>query len=203
MASPGPSPSCSSKTLHGSILEQNMAQFSRNMKMRKDRQTMHRIILSPSLESSSPPPDSPQLQCPIPIYRMSPKGPSDSDITDDQATGGPIEPIEHESTADYDSNDEGVDLFCINEKIDSGQLRSAKDLENFFSIIQSDQDFLKDWNRHSLIQGQKSISLDSKLMGQRRNNLKVSLHILKLAFIICHNFFSSMRKKRTKNTYLT
>ena len=149
MASPGPSPSCSSKTLHASILEEDMAAlYSRQSKrMAKDRQLLHRIVLSPSLESS----------------------------TDDQIAGS-AEPVDHESTADYDSNDEGIDLFSIHEKIDSGELRSAKEVENFMANAQIEQESLADKKLANLIRVQKSSSLDSKLIGQRWNNIKVIIN---------------------------
>lgn len=176
MASPGPSPSCSSKTLHACILEEDINLYSpRGRMMKKDRHVLHRIVLSPSLESSTPPPDSPQ-QMNSSFYRMSSrKRPSDSEATDDQTVP---EPNEHESTVEYESNDEGVDVFSITEKIACGQLRSAKEVENFISTVYNhQQDDSKEHMRYNLSCVQKSVSLDYKLSGQRRNNLKVSLNL--------------------------
>ena len=71
-------------------------------------------------------------------------------------------------------------MYSIQDKIDSGQLRSAKDLENFISAVQTSgsdpiQEKLLDQNMLNLTRVQKSSSLDSKLIGQRRNNLKVNI----------------------------
>lgn len=71
---------------------------------KKDRRIFQRI-LSPSLESSSPP-DSPDKAGAF-LQRIIRMVNSDSDTTDDHMA----KPIEHESTADYDSNDEGIPLF--------------------------------------------------------------------------------------------
>ena len=168
MASPGPSPSCSSKTL----LEEDM--ILRRKGFVKGTRTMFHQVLSPSLESSSPPPESP-LEKPLGAYCFSEKHsavlPSDSEVTDEH-----IEPIEHESTADYESNDDILDPYGIREKIDSGELKSAKDLENFFTSVRSPivDHSANDQILLNLIRVQKSTSLDSKLVGLRRNNLKVS-----------------------------
>ena len=101
MASPGLSPSCSSKTL--CILEEDMACMGR-LSRKKERRKFQRI-LSPSLESSSPP-DSPDKAGAF-FQRISRMVNSDSVDIDDQLT----KPVEHESTADYDSNDEGIRSF--------------------------------------------------------------------------------------------
>lgn len=171
MASPGPSPSCSSKTL----LEDDMILRRKGFMKGKDTRTMFHQVLSPSLESSSSPPESP-MEKPFDAHCFREKHssilPSDSEVTDEH-----IEPIEHESTADYESNDDILDPYGIREKIDSGELKSAKDLENFFASVRSpitDQSSSNDQILLNLIRVQKSISLDSKLVGQRRNNLKVS-----------------------------
>lgn len=183
MASPGPSPSCSSKTL--CILEEDMILRRKGFTKGKENRTLFHQVLSPSLESSSPPPDSPLLGKPTCVYSFDNKQhspahhPSDSDRTS-ECSLEPIEPIEHESTADYESNDDfNLDPYGIREKIDLGQVRSAKDLENFFASVRTcnigthnsgndDQMLL------NFVRVQKSISLDSKLVGQRRNNLKVN-----------------------------
>ena len=171
MASPGPSPSCSSKTL--SVLEGDDIHLSRQVRRRgRDRPMLHRA-LSPSLESSSPPPDSPPVKNKNLFLIRSIHG-TDSDVTDDQMMMA--EPVEHESTADYDdSNDEGIDVDHIREKIDTGELKSARELETFISIEmmkpeQTDID-LKFLNVSNRVQ--KSRSLDSKLKGERQNKLKV------------------------------
>ena len=165
MASPGPSPSCSSKTL--CILEEYDATLSRANVKRRDRRMFHRAILSPSLESSSPPPDSPlenisEVLCAIHRSNMGRiMLPSDSEITDDQMAGS-VGPAEHESTADYESHDEGIDVFRIRGKA-----------ANCAQTV--DQGNLVDPKLLSLVRVHKSTSLDSKLIGQRRNNLKVSV----------------------------
>ena len=73
----------------------------------------------------------------------------------------------------------GIDLYNIQDKIDSGQLKSAKDLENFISAVQTSgndpvEEKLVDHNLLNLMRVQKSTSLDSKLVGQRQTNLKVN-----------------------------
>lgn len=169
MASPGPSPSCSSKTL--CILEEDMATLGRANMRRKDRRMFHRAILSPSLESSSPPPDSPleTLSDALCSLHHSNVGrlvlPSDSEITDDQMNGS-VEPAEHKSTADYDSHDEGIDVFRIRGKTITKGAQTVDRLEQGNNFV--------DPKLLSLMRVHKSTSLDSKLIGQRRNNLKVS-----------------------------
>lgn len=164
MASPGPSPSCSSKTL--CILEEDMA-LGRSNGARKNRHIFHRALLSPSLESSSPPPDSPPEIMPDlrSLHRMGRlRLPSDSEVTDEIA--GSIEMIEQESTADYESHDEGIDIFPVHGKtpgLSAAQSTDIKEQNNFV-----DQKLI------NLIRTHKSTSLDSKLVGQRRSNLKVS-----------------------------
>ena len=104
MASPGLSPSCSSKTL--CILEEDMACMGRLS--RKKERRIFQCILSPSLESSSPPDSPPDKADKIFLQRISRMVNSDSDATTDDHTA---KPVEHESTADYDSNDEGISSF--------------------------------------------------------------------------------------------
>lgn len=165
MASPGPSPSCSSKTL--CILEEDIA-LSRTMnatsRIRKERRMFHRAILSPSLESSSPPPDSPETIADLRALHIARIIlPSDSEITDDQMVDS-VEPVEHESTADYESHDEGIDVLHV---------RATKNANIGQSADRLDEASLVDPKLLTLIRTHKSISLDSKLVGQRRNNLKV------------------------------
>ena len=140
---------------------------------RKIERRMFRRVLSPSLESSSPP-DSPEKKGAF-LQRITQMVISDSDATDDQHMA---KPVEHESTADYDSNDEGIDLYSIQDKIDSGQLKSAKDLEDFISAVHTSSEpvpeTLIDQNLLNIMRVQKSSSLDAKLVGKSRSNLKVS-----------------------------
>lgn len=166
MASPGPSPSCSSKTL--CILEEDIVLNRTMTRIRKDRRMFHRAILSPSLESSSPPPDSPpnkmvDLRALHRINNARIMLPSDSEITDDQMADS-VEPVEHESTADYESHDEGIDLLHVR----------GKNTNVVQTVDRLDESSLVDPKLLSLIRTHKSTSLDSKLVGQRRNNLKVS-----------------------------
>lgn len=170
MASPGPSPSCSSKTL--CILEEDIA-LNRTInastsRIRKERRMFHRAILSPSLESSSPPPDSPETIAELRTLHIARIIlPSDSEVTDDQMVDS-VEPVEHESTADYESHDEGIDVVHVRAKnANIGQ--SLDRLDQTQSLV--------DPKLLTLIRTHKSTSLDSKLQGQRRNNLKVSLQL--------------------------
>lgn len=121
MASPGPSPSCSSKTL--CILEEDLNLHRMNIR-RRERRVLHRSILSPSLESSSPPADSPPdraLPCLSLFFNNSLMGrpvlPSDSEMTDDPMAES-AEPVE--STGDNESHDEGIDTFPVMEKSTNG-----------------------------------------------------------------------------------
>lgn len=151
MASPGPaSPSSSSKNLHSCILEEGMGGYALySRKSNRASKDRPRIVLSPSFESS----------------------------TDDQAVG-PIEPVEHESTVEYESNDEAGDFFPFNEKIENGELKSAKELEDFLTNVQMlDKECITDKKMDSFARVQKSKSLDSKLVGQRKNNFKVIAHV--------------------------
>ncbi|XP_059350348.1 uncharacterized protein LOC130692880 isoform X2 [Daphnia carinata] len=162
MASPGISPACSSKTLCIWKEEEDMVTFSRTHGGRRDRRLFHRALLSPSLESSSPPLDSPP-ETPSAVLRSLHRSnvnrliyPQDSETADDPIANLFVAPAADEPSPACESHDEGIDVFHVCGK----------------TADKSDQDSLLDSKFLSLIQVHKSISLDSKLVGQRRNNLK-------------------------------
>ena len=163
MASPGVSPACSSKTLCIWMEEEDTTTFHRTHVRRKDRRVFHRAVLSPSLESSSPPLDSP------------PENPS-SDLshlhhsnnnrfinfpdsgTKDQSKNLLMKSVDgHKSTTAEESHDEGIDVFHV-----------------YSNVVDRHDHREIDSKLINLARVHKSTSLDSKLMGQRRHNLKVS-----------------------------
>ena len=175
MASPGPSPSCSSKTL--CISHGDDSSLARAFRKCKERPMLHRA-LSPSLESSSPPLDSPVKFCQF-SNRMRMIPPSDSESTDDRLT---IEPVFEQA---YDSNDEGIDVEHVgnSSKVDeSGELTSAKDLEHLLIAANREGDAQKGLEPKFLnvSKVQKTRSLDSKLKGERHNRLKVNVCLVRL-----------------------
>lgn len=166
MASPGPSPSCSSKMLCSLDSDMNLCR----MLQRRGKRMFPRA-LSPSLESSSPPPDSPTIN----IHYGAAHGrvllPSDSEITDDQLA---TEHVEHESAPDYESHDEGISDVDddIRQKIAVGELKSAKELENLMAASENDA-AIDPQLLNVVTKVKKSKSLDSKLKGERHKKLKV------------------------------
>ena len=169
MASPGVSPACSSKTLCIWMEEEDMATFNRTHMRRKDRRVLHRSVLSPSLESSSPPLDSP------PDNRSSDLSSLHRSTinrlihlpdpgTNDQSANLSTKLVGHETVTADESHDEGIDEFhvCCN------------------AIERLDQNCPIDSKLLNLSRVHKSTSLDSKLMGQRKNNLKVSFRCFEI-----------------------
>lgn len=140
-----------------------MVTFNRTHARRRDRRIFHRALLSPSLESSSPPLDSPP-ETPSAVLRSLHRSnvnrliyPQDSEM-DNPTTNLFVEPAADEPDPPCESHDEGIDEFHICDQ----------------TLDNSDRDSVLDSKFLSLIHVHKSISLDSKLVGQRRNNLKVS-----------------------------
>ncbi|KAK2723116.1 hypothetical protein QYM36_001707, partial [Artemia franciscana] len=162
MASPGPSPSTSSKTLCGAD----------DMPLKA-----HRIrSMTPSFDSTSPPIDSPldQKNKKRHFFR------SDSEFTDQEAPQAEVAE-EHESTLES-NDDDRVDR--IRERIDEGELKSAKDLKDYIANI--------DLLPKPIVP--KSQSLDSKNTIQRMSNLKSDSLDTKLMFNkLSHDSFLSLK----------
>jgi hypothetical protein len=144
--------------------EEDTATFNRTQMRRKDRRVFHRAVLSPSLESSSPPLDSPPNNRSSDLSSLHHSNSSclihfpDSTTNDQSKNLLANKTVGPKSTTADESHDEGIDVFhvCSNatDRLDESCLIDSKLL--------------------NLIRVHKSTSLDSKLMGQRRHNLKVS-----------------------------
>lgn len=168
MASPGPSPCSSSRAL--AILEEDIV--LRRMQTRK-RGLLRRTLLSPSLESSSSPPDSPPEHTFAFMTRVIASG-SETSVSqravpeihvDDMDPNFSSMPSD-DSVYNSDVKDNCEDFGDPVERVDQADM-SVDSVKKFDSL---DSSKTQDVRKSSF----KSISLDSKVMGARRNHLKVS-----------------------------
>lgn len=159
MASPGPSPTCSSRTLcileedgGGSSMHHSSGRLvSRKNMLHKNKSCFHAVMLSPSLESSSPP-DSP-------VEKM---------LVSDAIAAASISMKECVAS---EGSRESLSCAVHHEKL----LLESRKPENGTTAVAIDEKTGGETLLNATMRVRKSVSLDSKLVGQRKNNIKVRI----------------------------
>lgn len=175
MASPGPSPSCSSRAL--SILEEDLVLHRFHA---RKRGLLSRILLSPSLESSSSPPDSPPEHAGNNFEFLNRVlATTDSETSDIQISVPEIQVDDLDLNFSYPTSDDT--MFHLDIK--NGERECQEFLDNGHAEANPTQDDVKRIDNPNEVNSQgvrkyaqtfKSVSLDSKANGMRRSNLKAS-----------------------------